>query len=91
MIEDWLTRGATGARVSKVSPKDDRLGGRFDLGVDFSAPSYGQLMQNRLLVFKPAIVSRREGLPLTDGKRTHPVVLKSTAYSKPSGSDPAGV
>ena len=82
MIEDWLTRGATGARVSKVSPKDDRLGGRFDLGVDFSAPSYGQLMQNRLLVFKPAIVSRREGLPLTDGKRTHPVVLKSTAYSE---------
>jgi hypothetical protein len=82
MIEAWLTRGATGARVSKISPRDDRLGGRFDLGVDFSAPAYGQLMQNRLLVFKPAIVSRREALALTDAKRTHPVVLRSAAYSE---------
>jgi len=39
-------------------------------------------MQNRLLVFKPAIVSRRESLFLTEAKRKHPVVLKSNAYSE---------
>ena len=39
-------------------------------------------MQNRLLVFKPAIVSRREGLSLTSLQRKHPVVLRSNAYSE---------
>ena len=39
-------------------------------------------MQNRLLVFKPAIVSRRESLSLTDAKRKHPVVLESRAFSE---------
>ncbi|MGI9065206.1 MAG: hypothetical protein ACR2HX_02215 [Pyrinomonadaceae bacterium] len=39
-------------------------------------------MQNRLLVFKPAIVSRRDSLSLTESKRKHPVVLKSNSYSE---------
>jgi hypothetical protein len=33
-----------------------------------------------LLVFKPAIVSRRESLLLTDVIRKHPVVLESNAF-----------
>ena len=39
-------------------------------------------MQERLLIFKPAIVSRRESLSLTEAKRKHPVVLTSNAYSE---------
>ena len=39
-------------------------------------------MQGRLLVFKPAIVSRRESLSLTEAKRKHPIVIRSTAYSE---------
>jgi hypothetical protein len=39
-------------------------------------------MQNRLLVFKPAIVSRRESLALTDAKRKYPVVLNSHAFTE---------
>ena len=39
-------------------------------------------MQGRLLVFKPAIVSRREGLTLTAATRKHPVVLLANAYSE---------
>jgi len=65
-----------------VEPSDDSAAGRFDLDVDFIAPEYGQLMQQRLLVFKPAIVARRESLYLTEAKRKHPVVLRSTAYSE---------
>lgn len=92
-IEGWVTRGARAAKVGRVDPKDDDLAGRFDLDVDFTAPAYGQLMQGRLLVFKPAIVSRRESLSLTEAKRKHPVVLTSNAYSEtvrvklPSGFD----
>jgi hypothetical protein len=81
-IEGWITSGASGARVSKVEPRDDLSGGRFDLDIDFTAQAYAQLMQDRLLVFKPAIVSRRESLSLTEVKRMHPIVIKATAYSE---------
>jgi hypothetical protein len=82
MIERWVTRGATAAKVIKVEPVDNPNEGRFGLDVDFSAPEYAQLMQNRLLVFKPAIVSRRESLFLTEAKRSHPVVLDSRAFAE---------
>lgn len=82
MIERWITSGAPGAKVSKIEPADSRAEGRFALEVAFSAQSYGQLMRSTLLVFKPAIVSRLEWLPLTDPKRKHPVVLRSNAYSE---------
>jgi hypothetical protein len=81
-IEGWISAGATAATVNKVEPTDDAVAGRFNLDVDFVAPAYGQLMQNRLLVFKPAMVSRRDSLALTATKRTQPVVLRSNAYSE---------
>ncbi|MGH9903382.1 MAG: hypothetical protein ACRD68_16370, partial [Pyrinomonadaceae bacterium] len=82
MVEGWITRGATGAKVSKVEPADQSAEGRFSLDVEFAAPAYAQLMQQRLLVFKPAIVSRRESLYLTHPARKHPVVLDSHAYTE---------
>lgn len=82
MIERWLTTGATSARLNKMEPADHSAEGRFTLNVEFSAPRYGQLMQGRLLVFKPAVVSRREGLALTAATRKHPVVLRANAYSE---------
>src|SRR6266566_654936 len=82
MIEGWVGYGATGAQVSRVEPRDNNEGGRFDLDVDFTALNYAQLMQNRLLVFKPAIVSRQESLSLTEAARKHPVVLDSRSFSE---------
>ncbi|HUE84290.1 MAG TPA: DUF3857 domain-containing transglutaminase family protein [Pyrinomonadaceae bacterium] len=82
MIERWITRGASAAKVSRVIPVDDNLSGRFGLEVDFSAAAYAQVMQGRLLVFNPAIVSRREFLFLTEPTRAHPVVLGSNAFSE---------
>ena len=82
MVEHWLISSAPGSKISKLEPVDDAAQGRFALNVAFAAPGYGQLMQNRLLVFKPAIVSRRESLSLTDAKRSHAVVLTSNAYSE---------
>ena len=82
MIERWLTEGATAARLSKMEPSDNSADGRFTLNVEFSAKTYGQLMQGRLMVFKPAIVSRREDLTLTAAKRKHPVVLRANSYSE---------
>jgi transglutaminase-like putative cysteine protease len=82
MIERWLTTGATSARLNKMEPTDHNADGRFSLNVEFSAATYGQLMQGRLLVFRPAVVSRREGLALTAASRKHPVVLRANAYSE---------
>ena len=78
-IEGWLTRGATGAQLLKLSANDKQAEAGFDLDVEFSAARYGQLMQNRLLVFKPVIVGRRNAVWLTDLKRTNPIELNSNA------------
>jgi hypothetical protein len=82
MIERWIGQGASGASISKVEPSDNRAEGKFALDVDFTAVRYGQVMQGRLLVFKPAIVSRRDSLFLTESSRKHPVVLESHAYTE---------
>ena len=82
LIEGWISRGATAAKVTNLEPKDVKAEGRFDISVDFSAAGYGQLMQNRLLVFKPAIVARREELDFTHPKRKYPVVLGAHAFTE---------
>jgi hypothetical protein len=82
MIERWVTTGAAAAHLDKIEPTDSPAEGRFALNIEFSAKSYGQLMQDRLLVFKPAVVSRREALTLTAPRRKYPIVLQSNAYSE---------
>ncbi|HWP45102.1 MAG TPA: hypothetical protein VNO14_17805, partial [Blastocatellia bacterium] len=82
MVERWITSGVSGASLSKLDPSDNSAEGRFSLDVEFSAARYGQLMQGRLLIFKPAIVSRRESLSLTGAARKHPIVLESHAYTE---------
>ena len=82
MLEGWLTRGATGAKLVKFTPNDRKEISGFDLDVEFSAPRYGQLMQNRLLVFKPVIVGRRNALSLTENIRNHPVIIDSEAVKE---------
>jgi len=81
-IERWIAQGATGVSVSKIEPVDDPNTGKFSLSADFRAPTYGQLMQGRLLVFRPAIVSRRESLSLTEATRKNPVILTPNAYTE---------
>ena len=90
-IEKWLTRGATAAKLDKLSPKDRQSDAAFDMDVEFSAPAYGQLMQNRLLVFKPAVASRTNSIYLTEKDRKHPVMLDSNSFrEKATFNLPAG-
>jgi hypothetical protein len=91
VIEGWLTRGATGAQLVKLDTRDRPSDWGFDIEVEFAAARYGQLMQNRLLVFKPIIVGRRNGIYLTEPQRSNPIELESNsmretiAYSLPAG------
>jgi hypothetical protein len=82
VIEGWLTRGATGAQLLKFTPTDKKAESAFGLDVEFTAPRYAQLMQNRLLVFKPVIVGRRNALSLTENSRNYPVILDSQALKE---------
>jgi len=81
-IEGWLTRGATAARLEKLSPADDHANAAFNMDVEFSAPSYGQLMQNRLLVFKPAVANRTSSVYLTEKARKTPVVIEANSFTE---------
>ncbi|HEX6124219.1 MAG TPA: DUF3857 and transglutaminase domain-containing protein [Pyrinomonadaceae bacterium] len=79
-IERWLSRGATAAKLTKLTPKDRHMEAAFDLDVEFTAPAYAQLMQDRLLVFKPAVASRTNSIYLTEKDRKHPVMLDSNSF-----------
>ena len=81
-IETWLARGITSARLNKLEPTEDTGNGSFSLNLEFTANTYGQLMQNRLLVFKPVVVARREALSLTEATRKYPVVLHAIGFSE---------
>jgi hypothetical protein len=82
MIEGWISRGASGAKTTRIAPADDLGGGKFSLNVDFAAPGYAQIMQERLMVFKPAIIGRLERLSFSEGKRFNPYEITSTAYTE---------
>lgn len=82
LIEQWITATAPSASVSKIEPADDARGGKFSLDVEFKSPAYAQTMRGKLLVFKPAIVSRRSAVFLTSKERKHPVVLEAKAYTE---------
>ena len=82
MIENWISRGATGAKATRITPRDDRDSGSFNLDVEFTANSYAQIMQGKLMVFKPAIIGRLERLSFTEGKRMHPYMIDATFYSE---------
>ena len=77
-IESWVSRGAPAAAVSKLEVADG--GHDFSLDVEFQAAGYAQSMGGRLLVFKPAVVARRNSATLIDEKRHYPVVLSANAY-----------
>lgn len=79
-IEKWLTRGATAAKLIKLTPLDKQSEAAFSMDVEFSAPAYGQLMQNRLLVFKPTVASRTNSIYLTEKVRKYPVMLDSNSF-----------
>ena len=84
LVERWIARGVNGARIVKLEPRDSSSTGTFETDIEFVAESYAQLMQNRLLIFRPAFVSRRDDFFFTEPSRTHPVVLMPEAFTERS-------
>lgn len=82
VIERWIASGVNGARITKLEPVDNIILGGFALDVEFTAYRYAQLMQDKLLLFRPAILPRSESVTLTEPKRSHPVVLEAEVVSE---------
>ncbi|MDT5268163.1 MAG: hypothetical protein QOH49_349 [Acidobacteriota bacterium] len=82
VIETWAGKGAAGAKFTRIEPADNHAEGRFALDVEFTAAAYGQSMQNRLLVFQPAVIGRTNSGWLAPTTRKHPVVLESRAFNE---------
>jgi transglutaminase-like putative cysteine protease len=77
ILERWLTRASTGAKLIKSTLNDLKSEGKFNLDTEFSAPIYGQVMQGRLIIFKPVVVERRNTFFLNEGTRKTPIELSS--------------
>lgn len=81
-MEQWLTHRVVGAKVSKMMPIDKPTESRFDIDMEFAAQNYAQLMQGKLMIFKPAFVGRLDQLAVSEKKRVHPVLLDASQYSE---------
>ncbi|NJM54138.1 MAG: hypothetical protein HC846_12600, partial [Blastocatellia bacterium] len=82
MIEGWIGRAVNGVKATKIAPKDNTQEGSFNLDVEFAANSFAQLMQGRLMVFKPAIIGRLDRQTFGEGKRILPYLIDATTYSE---------
>jgi transglutaminase-like putative cysteine protease len=80
-----LSDRAKGAVISSMVPEDHFDLNKFDLKVAFDSLNYGQSMQDRLLVFNPAVlgIPRFVAPPFPkDEKRVSPIVLRAALYRK---------
>ena len=81
-LQKYVDRLDKGAAIAKVEAQDSFDDGHFQLSLDFSSTAYAQLMQQRLLVFMPAVVD----LPLPrfaqSSDRIAPIVLQAREYHK---------
>jgi hypothetical protein len=81
-IRSWVAEGAPGAVVESAEPADDRSGASFRLALEFRAARYAQLMQGRLMIFRPAVLPRRDALVFAEPERLYPVVLDPSSFEE---------
>jgi transglutaminase-like putative cysteine protease len=81
-MERFLNYYAKGAAVSKIEAHDDFDKNVFSSDLEFASDSYGQVMQNRMLVFNPSIVEPAAHQYPVEKERSQPVVLNGRVYKK---------
>lgn len=81
-MEKLLARTLPGAAVSQAVVEDSARRDSLKLVVDVSARSYGKMMRDQFLVFRPAALPRPGGAPAKKAERTLPVILRPAALSE---------
>lgn len=82
MIERWISGTVRGSLVSRIDFQADPPTSGPTLDVDFAAQRYAQLLQGRLLVFNPTVISRRDSVELTEPTRKLPIIVESEAFEE---------
>jgi hypothetical protein len=81
-LEGWLSASAKQVSLSQWDINDAFQSEQLSLKMAFQSPNYAQLMQGRMLVFRPGIVERWNGIRIQTDVRTTPVTLDSECYHK---------
>ena len=81
-LQRYVDRLAKGAEISKFEAQDSFDEDRFQVALDFSSAAYGQLMQNRLLVFMPSVLDTTMPRFAQTTTRSAPIVLQARVYRK---------
>jgi hypothetical protein len=81
-LERMLARTVRAASISGLDVQDSPDNDAFRLTLNFSSHRYGQLMQQRLLVFSPAILEPPGPNFPRVAARTAPIVLRAAVYRK---------
>jgi hypothetical protein len=81
-VQKWLGARVNGGSLTKLSPLDHKGVNQFDLDLEFSAPVYAQIMQGRLMMFKPAMVGRLDQFVPVEGKRQTPILIDPSVYTE---------
>lgn len=79
-IERWIASSVNAAVISKLEPSEAGPA-EFLLDLDFAAPRFAQLMQGRLLVFKPSVLANRGRPNLNQSSRKTPIMLEGKSVS----------
>ncbi len=82
LVERWLNNSEKTVDVRKTEPQDAFADDSFNLRVQFQASNFAQVMQGRLLVFKPALAGPRREVFLREARRNSPVVLNAETFRK---------
>ncbi len=81
--EQWIAGANKGALVDLINYKDNHLSDRsVEVVMDVAIKNYAQSMRGKLLVFKPAIVSRMVDNPYNEKKRTMPIAFRPKSYQE---------
>jgi transglutaminase-like putative cysteine protease len=79
-LDQWISETTKQNTLAHVEPKDDFDRDQFALNMAFTAPAYGQVMQRRMLVFRPSVLARFDNFRTQSEPRLLPIVLKPQCY-----------
>ena len=82
MNRGWINRSVPAAKILKTEATDSPDWSTFNLELEFSAPGYAKMMRDKLLIFQPAIVGRRNYIPLTKPTRSYPVIIEPHSFTE---------
>lgn len=81
-LEGWLSESVKQVNLMEWNVNDAFQSERLSLKIAFQSANYAQLMQGRMLIFRPGIVERWNGIRIQTGARSTPVTLDSECYHK---------